>query len=316
MKKVMNYFPVLDDELMDKVFPTVSYNFSYEKNKNGEIEEISFDDSIGNNITLNTKNNDWNHEEYDLTVKSTINVENASRLYGANGIAPKESKIGIGIEYYSQKSKTRDVAIFNEPIDDDEENWEFSIDHCICKNSFISDVDINIFIYLKQSADLVEQDSTHLNNDEGIILGTLDHRRLYLVGTGSLFPIFVESIDDDRLWIFDIEYEDPEVDKFSDCSKLILNINHNDYKLIDPKNKSYCERVILEIISSSLFMVFTKLKEEKYLEDIKSSYEDGSIMSLISYYKDTLNVNFSSVKTIFDSLQYYSNKEYKNAIQN
>lgn len=314
MKKIFNYFPILSDELMDDVFPNIEYSFFYEREKNNE-ESIDFDDSIGQNITLDTKHNDWNHADYDLKVKTEIHIDDASRLYGSYGIAPKESIIGMGIEYYSQKSRTREVEIFDNPIDDDEESWVYSLEHIIEKGSFISDVDISTFIFLQNSAKHVDQYSKHLNNEEGIILGTLDHRRLFLIGTGSLFPIFVENLEkDDRLWIFDIDYDNPELDKFSDCSKLILNSNHRDYKLINPREKCYCERLVLEIICNSLFMVFTKLKEEGYLEDIKSTYEDGSIMSLVSYYKDTLNVNFTSAKTIFDSLQDYSNKEYKNVI--
>ena len=302
MKKIINYYPTLNDNQLLNVFPEVKYTFFYfDGDKNKHI--INHDDSVGNNISLITKDTDWSYLESNLSTEIKITVANGSLLYGEQGVAPKGSKIGIGVEFFSQKSRIRDIVTIDEYLDDDELVHNHTFPFEIKKDIYLGDVDITIFVYLKKSAKKVDNREKFLNNDEGILLGDIDHKKLFLLGVGSLFPIYIENLEDNKLWHFSIDYDNPEYDKFSECTKLVFNSKHKDYKLLDPKNQEYCERLGLEIVNSSLFITFSKLKEEGYLNNLNDSYEDGSIMSLVAYYRDTFDFDFANSMSIFKSLQ-------------
>jgi len=312
MKKIVNYYPVLQDELMNKVNSSVNYSFFY-VDKNGTKIEIEHDETIGNNISLCAKNTNWNPYEDDIFIDINISIDNGSLLYGENGVAPIGSKIGMCVEYYSKKSKYRDVVVLNGYLENDERNYTYTFPSVLIKNNtFFSDVDISILCYLKESSNSVNNEQMFLNNSEGVILGSFDNRKLFLYGTGSLFPIYVEGLETNNLWDFEFDYENPEIDSFSDCAKLVLNSNSSEYCLIDPNSSMYCDRLVLEIITNCLYLVFIKLKDDGYLDEIDSSYLDGSIMSFVSYYKNTFSFSFIDSKAIFNNLHNFVSKEYHN----
>ena len=179
----------------------------------------------------------------------------------------------------------------------------------IGKNTINRELTINLLIYLKEKSNNVIGTESFLNNDEGTILGKLASYNVFLSGFGSLFPIYSKPIDDKKLWILEIDYDDPADDKLSDCVKIILNTNSKDYKYINQKDEiNFCSKVIYEIVASALTILIIDLKENHYLENLDGNYADGSILQFIKYYKETLGLDIRDPNNISSTLRDYFEK--------
>ena len=87
---------------------------------------------------------------------------------------------------------------------------------------------------------------------------------------------------------------------------LILNSKHKDYYYLDPKSNDYCDKFAEEIVSNAITMLLCKLKEDQYLEDISDGYMNGSIMEFVRYCKDTLEIDFTNVNSICESIRKFA----------
>lgn len=312
MARKINFYPTLELYHYNLLNPKVNYSFFYYPNNGNDISQIEYKIANQKYITLSTKNNHWDPINYDLYMNVCLDYENGSILYGENGICPLDGEISICLEWYSQKSKKRGIIFPTKKNDFLKKNNDKNKINFICafeKNVFLNDVEINILIFNSKKSNNVKQSENFLNNEEGVVLGTLDNKTLFMTGTGSLFPIYIKSLQNNKLWELQIECNEPENDKFSDCVKLILNADHKDYPLLDVTSKKYCDRLIFEIISNAVTVIICYLKENKMLEDLSRPCSDGSILSFIKYYKDNLELNIDNVASISDSLRNYLDKE-------
>ena len=176
----------------------------------------------------------------------------------------------------------------------------------IGKNTVNRELSINILIYLKEKTEKMTDDEAFLNNDEGTILGTLASFTVFLSGFGSLFPIYTKGIDDKKLWVLEIDYDDPAEDRLSDSLKLILNTNSKDFPYIDQNDKEhFCPKIMYEIVASVMTILIIDLKEKGYLDNLDGNYADGSVMQFIKYYKETLGLDIRNANDISSSLRDY-----------
>lgn len=301
--KVINFYPTIDSYLIDSLKTKVNYNFYF--NENDDIITVPYNVD-GKNISFDTKNINWNSDDYDLIVNISLSIENTKCLFGPDGVAPINSKIGVGIEWFSAQSKIRDIVISNEIIDNNISNYVANFEFILPKRTFNGSINVNVSLYLKEPATVLAENEDYLNNTSGIVLGNIDEKVVFLSGFGSLFPIRIEPLDDSRLWKLQINYSDPEINSISDGMVLILNSKHKDYHYLDPKSNDYCDKFAEEIASNAITMLLCKLKEDQYLEDISDGYMNGSIMEYVRYCKDTLEIDFTDVNSICDSVRKFA----------
>jgi hypothetical protein len=300
MSKPINFYPTLESCDLARLGAIVKYRFSFEQN--GEDEEIDFSEA-NRCITLNTKNCNWDPINFDLKLTVTVSLSDASALYGENGVAPKGSILGVCLEWYSQKAKIRDVIRTNKSIENNEDKQSIEFSTVFRKNTFNGSVDVNVLLFLKGSTKNPSIEENYLNNTEGVILGTIDSKSVFMTGVGSLFPIYTKSSPNGKLWDLEISYDDPTTDQLSDSVKLILNSAHKDYCLLDVNDKHYCDRLIVEIISEAVTVLICQLRDEQYLDKVGGPYADGSIMAFVKYCKEILGLDISSVSSISSSLR-------------
>ena len=255
-------------------------------------------------ITLNLKNNNWNPMNYDLYVRVNIEYENGNSLYGPDGVAPLMSELSFGLEWYSQLAKKRGI-INGAKISNSTSKKTIIFEHFFEKETFMYDIEFNLLVFMSKKAYKINENEDYLNNNEGVILGNVDKKILFMSGTGSLFPIYIQNLDANKLWDLQINFDDPSIDKLSDCVKLIINSNHSDYKLLDINNKKYCDRMIFEIVANAVTIIICHLKENGYLDRLEDSYSEGSIMEFVSYYHKILGLKVDSVLDISSSLRKY-----------
>lgn len=307
MSKAINFYPTLESCDLDELGAVAKYRFSYEQN--GEQIDVGYSE-VNRYITLDTKNCNWDPFNFDLELTVSISIADASVLFGPNGIAPRGAGLGICLEWYSQKAKTREVIKSDHRIKFSEEKQSFEFSTVFKKNTFNGNIDINVLLFLEEPSQVVADEEGFLNNMEGVILGKIDSKTVYMTGVGSLFPIYTKPTPNGKLWDLEIDYDDPATDQLSDCVKLVLNSAHKDYCLLDVNDKHYCDRLIYEIISEAITVLLCQLREDHYLDKIEGTYADGSIMAFVKYYKEMLNLDVSSISSISSSLRgYLDNKE-------
>ena len=308
MAASVNFYPTLDKEILHSLGSQVDFSFSY-RSPEGKYTVLEVKKE-GKNLTfLDTK--DWNPYIDSLRIVANVSFENASALFGVDGIAPNGSSLGIALEVFSNTGKYRQVY-----IDDETKimntNGHISLDPLfvmVGKNTINRELSINVLIYLKNKAKSISREELFLNNDEGIILGKLATFTVYLSGFGSLFPVYTKALDDKKLWLLEIDYDNPDEDKLSDCVKLILNTNSKDYPYIDQNDKEhFCPKMIYEIVASVMTILIIDLKESHYLDNLDGNYADGSIMQFMKYYKETLELDIRDPVNISSTLRDYFEK--------
>lgn len=298
--KYINFYPVLDSSMINDLNIRIDYSFSYDVNN--ESYELNYEEE-SELISINSKDTNWNSDDYDLNIHIIVKLDNVSTLFGENGISPSNSKIGLCAEWYSSLDKIRKVIVNENFLTNTKSNVELSFDCIIPKNSISKFITLNLILYLAESSPFLESNEDFLNNQCGVILGFIDTKKIYLKGSGSLFPIKIESIQNGSLWDLNISFTDPEATQLSDGMCLILNSSHKDYDLVNPNSDKFCERLADEIVSNAITMLLCKLKEENYLEDLSSLYESGTIMEYAVYCKNVLNIDFSDCNTISNSVR-------------
>ena len=308
MAASFNFYPTLDKELLNSFGAKVDISFSCK----------SLD---GKRITLTTKKegkvltfvnaDDWNPYTDSLMIVTNIEYDNAPVLFGPNGIAPNGSTLGVALEVFSNSAKYRQACFDN---DNKIENsaGHFSLNPLyinISKNTVNHELSINVYLYLKTKSKKIDIEDSFLNNDEGTMLGKLTTFTVYLNGFGSLFPIYTKAVEDKKLWLLEIDYDEPAEDKLSDSVKLILNTNSKDYKYIDQNDKDhFCPKLIYEIVASVMTILIIDLKENHHLENLDGNFADGSILQFVRYYKETLGLDIRDPLNISSTLRDYFEK--------
>ena len=307
MNNPISFFPTIGNEELDIIDPTVNYSFYY-INSNNEKTIIPI--NIQNNIiNLDIDNINWDPYNYDLNLTATIEYKNGLSLYGKNGIAPTNSTLSICLEWFSQKARQRDIIISNTHILKDTERHQECFNLTFPKNTFIDNIEINFLTFLAKKDIQLKKEEKFLNNTEGVILGSLDSKTLFMTGVGSLFPIYTKFLPGKNLWNLDISISNPHEDKLSDCMKLTLNTAHKDYKYLNPKDPKYCKRLIFEIVANSVATLIFNLKNDDYTtpESLDQPSEDGSVIQFLNYYKNILELDLDSddFQSISSSIRSY-----------
>ena len=312
MKNNIIFYPTLDSKMFDEICPQTSYSFSFDS-KNGIIQLESSVEQ--NTIKLDVGDTYWNFDDFNLIFNATLKLKNLNKLFGKFGVAPSNSILGVCLAWYSAQSKIRGLIKNDCPIKKDDTEKELSFTCDLPKKRIIGSININIAFYLKECDKKVDLEERFLNNKENVLLGFLDEKILLLNGVGSLFPIRIESLSEDRLWKVSINYDDPYTTLLSDGLVLVLNSNHKQFSFIDPESPNYCERLVDEIVCNSIATLLFKLKEDTFLDNIEQNVDNnGSIMAYADYCKNTMGIQFGSSRAIVDSLWAYLEKENKDAV--
>lgn len=304
----INFYPTLDKEILDSFGAKTNISFSY---RSANVPFVALETKKeGKNLTfVDTK--DWNPYTDSLRIIANIEYEHACALFGVNGVAPSGSCLGIALEVFSNSGKYRQVYF------DDDVRIVSTNEHVLLsplfvnvgKNTVNRELSINVLLYLKEKSKSLKDEEAFLNNDEGVILGKLASFTVFLSGFGSLFPIYKKAVDDKKLWLLEIDYDDPAEDKLSDSVKLILNTNSKDYCCIDQNDKEhFCPKIMYEIVASVMTILIIDLKENGHLDNLDGNYADGSIMQFIKYYKETLGLDIRDPINISSSLRDYFEK--------
>lgn len=303
----INLYPTLNRRLSEEIGLYLDqYKFYYDNlsttiQGDAKREQIELEDNVSANvIVIKDRFNSWDVNFDNLLINCKIEIDFPSKLFGPNGLCPKEATLGIAVRWYSRESKQRGTTknfIFNN-------NQEKVSEQCFVKfnkGQLRGSVSIEIILYIEESSIKVSQDELHLANRKGIILGNIDSTRLILEGSASSFPVQSVSNGDGPLWQLKTSWVDL-YDTFNESVYLEFNEDHKDYKYLEVKKKNIFNPQLLdEIMISVVVQLVQIVKDDLGIEAVLENeyYPHGTVGDLIKYYINVYKLDYSNANSLY-----------------
>lgn len=300
MKNDILLYPSLNDDLISKIrFQTSKYNFYYTDKNDDEFDLVSEQLEASSKVyCIKDENGIWTQNDYNLCFRRKYCLRTFQYLFGENGVACTNAKLGIGIQWFSQNSRQRGmipITIFSK----EDDILEVEIDHKFGKAQLRGEIDFFTILYIAESG-IPNELEGHLVNQEGYVLGQLDSFTIKLDGTSSTFPVFEVSEPGQPLWYVKCNWSDPTIDSFEDTVSINLNTSHKNYKYIEREQKTFDIQLLSEIMASAISIIIEKLRVDGALEEIVNNddLEQGSVGQAVFYFKETLGWDFETPESV------------------
>ena len=275
MTKLLEAYPVINDEILKKINTNVELKVYYSSTKEKKVK-ISKDLEKENTYYIDD-NGTWNPDNYDFVCDGNLNIYNLNCLFVENKIVDNSTTIGIAINVVSKVSKinyTIELGEFNYG----DNNISFPFNFTIEKKRLRQNVELEFFFFVKK----VKRYSLYCSV-EGSNLGIVQVLSINIEGNGSIFPILYFNDTSKPLWNMSINYEDYN-DVFSIQTICIkINKSHKDFNLLkleDISSLNYCWWK--EMLGSFFITILLNAKDD-FDNIINCDYEDGTIGCFISY---------------------------------
>lgn len=306
----ISLFPTITEGLLNKIrFQTSPYELYYVR----EDQEYSLraEETDNSNTIYKVVDDDgiWSPDDYQLCIRRKYSIRTYQCLFGQNGIACNNAKLGLAVLWTSPDSKQRGVIPVGEICNSSRE-MEFELNYEFSEAQLRGDVEFSTIIYIKEVGTPLWGEE-HLANQYGCIVGELENKYIIrLDGEGSVFPVYEVNEPGQPLWYVKCDWDDPTYDLFSDSVSININTAHKNYKFLDKKKRTFDEQLLKEIMASALGLIITKLKEqENYWEatTMGTDLQRGSVSEAVNYFINTLEWDVSepevmslSIRKFFD----------------
>lgn len=306
----ISLFPIITEELLNKMrFQASPYELYYIRSDQEYILRAEEVDSSTIVHKIIDDEGIWSPDDYQLCVRRKYSIRTYQCLFGVNGIACNNAKLGIALMWTSFDSKQRGVIPIG-IIENSQRDLDLELNYEFGEAQLRGDVEFSTIIYIKEAGTPLWGEE-HLANQYGCVLGELENKFVIrLDGVGSVFPIYEISEPGQPLWYVKCDWDDPTYDLFSDCIAININTAHKKYKYLDKTKRTFDEQLLKEILASALEIIITKLKEQENYWDVTTIGEDlqsGSVSEAINYFINTLEWDVSgpeamslSIRKFFD----------------
>lgn len=303
MQKLIKAFPIISDELCESLNIEIKDKFN-----NGFLIENSVNGEI---VLLDSQNDNsyWQFDFGDLKLDREIIIRNPRFLFGTEGVACENSKLGIGLRWSSKDSRSRGVIDMG-TIEYSSKSISLSLPKIatFTRNTIRNYLVLETIIYIKDSGKPTSNEM-FLANEKGIVLGELDIKKIRLNGDASELPIYEEDQSDKKspLWRVIINIDNPHEDMFRDSFQIYLNKNNPSFYRVDRSLKeSYDPHLMDEIVASALSLLVCELRESDYWSEIEendSQILDESVSYVVHHFIDKLNIQTTNTVSINESFR-------------
>lgn len=296
-------YPSLTDSIKEDIFQAKKYAFSY-TDQNGMDHDLDHEASeVNASVSCLKTDGVWSPDKYNLFVRRTLALKNYRKLFGSNGLACKNARLGLSLVWTSPDSRQRgaepliEFGVSEEELTQKRDHTftEAEVDFEFPAAKIRGEVNFSIVLYIARAGS-PSKNETHLANEEGLVLGTFDSFTLRIDGNGSLFPVFEVYEKEQPLWYVRCDWTDPTSDQFSESVSININTAHKNYKYIDRSQKTFCAQLLVEVMSGALCCIIEKIRSEKYLDQIlgDDEMESGSVGEVVRYFANTLGWDIST----------------------
>ena len=288
----MFFYPTLTDELKDASgFSATSYEYSY------AIDGVNYK-LVGKGKTVVKFDDEaWKVERDGIRLKRRVVFEYPDVLYGRYGIACTGSELGVCIIWVNRSlTQMGTILPMNEYVNDSSKVFEFNYE--FAPGILKGDLNLEMQLYIKKSAENVRPEERALMNDEGVTVGVLDEITLDFGSMYMDFPIIEINNKKQPMWWLELsDWNEPKEDLFNEDNLCIyLNTAYESCPRMGEAIKN--PDVLVDIIATAYMMLFQRVKDMGYLADTINDVglEQGSISKILFYFRDSCNtdIDFSS----------------------
>lgn len=290
----INLFPQINDVVLETVSIKISRAYHY-KGLDGNtyyVDETHIKGFEDKDIyELVDENSEFEQCNDKLYLDINFDIKNGKYLFGKYGLVYDDTVLGLGLEWKSKKSKIRHcIKIGQFDINSASKELLFKVKD-VELTELNSDTTFNWIIFVIKSG--TEIPGVFYANQEGLIIGRKTLWTIKGEGEGTLFPIIEYGNVNEPLWKVNTFIEDAYIDSFtSDNISIMINKYHKDYQYIQNNNRNFNSSFLMEVLSSSLFMLIKELSRS--IEDFKNMKlkhcENGSIVQALLYFEQELNI--------------------------
>lgn len=281
----LSFYPTLTAEMLnDAGCVCQKYNYSY------HIEDTYRTLKPHGKATVKLEDSleSWKIESDGLRICRQITIESPAFLHGSKGVVCKAAELGICI-IWNNRTLTQMGYIMPSTTSENKGTVIYNFLHEFQPGEIKGDLSLDLVLYVKKAADVIEQGEEHLINEAGVTVGVIDSIALDFDNLYMDFPI--KDVKDGRLplwWLELNQWEDPTQNLFNDdyvCLYL------NSYYSFCPKVGDTIKNIdiLVEIISTAYLMIFQKIEDMGYLsqtiDDV--NLQPGSISKVMCYFYES-----------------------------
>lgn len=307
MSTAVSMYPVITEDMMPKLGINLGeFVFTYEFDgitKPLITEPLPGQEHLQSQLFIRDERERFDSDHHELMIKREVYISNSDFLFGPDGVAASDAEIGVALMWTSKSSNQRGV-FEGSSIRAGCSSPRHVVAGKFKKGQLGDKFEATVILYIKNSGN-PGPNERHLAQKPGFIIGSFGETVFFLKGTGSTFPIFVES-EKGPLWRVECSWIDPATDAFDESNvKIIINSSHPDYPLIESGKAGKFSPMLKEIIASSLQIII--MKTMKDADDIlnQSSYDSDSICAAVKYFIETFNLDVSSDENLAYTLRRY-----------
>lgn len=312
MSEILNLYPTLDEAAVKKAgieIKTTELSYRDDNEYFPVNIEIENGDEKKYVAVLKDERCEWHPETHNLIVHKSGSVLHPDTLFGANGIVPHDSVIGVAAIWSSKKSDLHGTILYGE-FSLTSKPYVFDRNYTFERNILRGSLRYKLVLYLKCSGNPYPEEM-HLANQTGTVLGVLEEAELYVDGSGSVFPIVTVNEEGKPLWWVNFDNTaDPFVDLFeAEHVEICLNRAHPCFRDLSIEESLKKSPLFLEVISSALYIIVMSVKELADAEwnDIiaGNELEPGTIAEAIFYFINKLGWDVSDPASLAKSIHNY-----------
>ncbi|WP_182476629.1 hypothetical protein, partial [Staphylococcus gallinarum] len=242
----------------------------------------------------------WSPSENNLRIKQTLTIDNPSKLFGDDGITCTENVIGIAAHIHSKESGFQKTVNFDS-IRNQNEKKEININYQFPASTIRGVVHLDFFFYLKE----VNDTRPYFANKSGMLLSGEDLNSIDLIidGSGSSFPMTEFEEKDGPLWKIEQNWADPEEDIFEASNiSIALNIKHRLFPELKKETRVINQAMMMSIMIQAMSLITQQvIIIEKHNVEDEESLIPGTILSAVSYWVNTFEIDTTNIFSIQNS---------------
>ena len=286
--KELYFYPTLNEvSALDFGIEINDFSFMYK-----DVKLIQ--DEAG--ILRNPQEETWLVQNNGMTLRALIRLNTPEKLYGAAGVLCTGAKIG----FYAVWSNVSTMQSGSQILES-EDGINFKLIKSFAPEMIKGTLNVIIHAFVDTPAETVLEEEAFLMNDRGVSIGVVFDKSALLNNDRMFFPIIKVEEVDKPLWWVDLDWDDPEVERFDNTITVFLNKKFKTY----PKSGKDTE-FLCTIIASVYFLIIKKLKskDEEIIRNIfngSDEFEEFSVCAVMSHFCGMLQyIDFNGLKQMND----------------
>lgn len=279
------FYPTLTPELLEASGLSIDkyrFTYMYQDKYYGLLQKGTTTVKLSDPLDI------WKIETEGLTIDKVVRFAYPELLRGVNGVVARDAVLGICIMWTNKKLTQTGVIL---PVSDisSASGRTCRFNYTFDSGRISGDLELSVCMYVKKKAESLELGEDNLINEDGVIVGEIEHTVLDFNSLYMEFPIEeYRSAEEPLWWVEFSEWEDPKtVDMFSKdsfclylnpyydaCPAPSTNASGNSIKNFD---------LLVDILAQTYLMIFQRLSDDDLRATKKNiNLNPNSICSILN----------------------------------